>query len=1107
MGWERKRGKLLDFNDLLLGKSDRFPIKVGDLSLLSNVRYVITLDSDTQLPRESAHQLIGALAHPLNGAVVDPATNVVIEGYGILQPRIGISVRSSTRSCLANIYSGQTGFDIYTGAVSNVYQDLFGEGIFAGKGIYEVQIFHKVLADRFPHNAILSHDLIEGAYARAGLLSDVEIIDDYPSHYSAYSRRKHRWVRGDWQIMRWLLPRVRNASGKVVPNPLSLVSRWKILDNLRRSVIEIAIFVLLLAGWFFLPGSPRQWTRTILVLLLLPTYLEFVLAMLKLPSEEDRLGWVRETVAAFIAGQVNVLLLFAFLAHQALVTLDAVVRTLVRLTVTHRKLLEWDTALQTELQTSKKTPVDFYLDCTPYLSLALGGALAVLRPDALAPALPVLGLWVCSKLLSHRLNRPLSFGRSAINPQDESLLRQMALRTWRYFRTFRRDQENWLVPDHVQEGPGVMCHRASPTNLGLLLNAQLAAYVLGFATLTEFADENGQSLETVKGLARWNGHFFNWYDTRTLKALEPLFISTVDNGNLACCLWTLRQGCLSAAEARLFRPALFWAVHDHLRLILELLGATRWQNELATSLNAILTQIQSLGEDAVLWMRVVPGLEVQMAQLAEALTREAGSGEVQWWLAETRTRIWQLRKLAERLTPWILPEYAELLALPTLRADRACVRELALEALPAHLADLGTKLEGILKDHRQMREIRSAAQGLRSRLPSCLAQVEELRARLGRLAEEAKRLVEQMDFRLLYRPRSKVLSVGYEVGRDHLEESCYELLASEARTAAFVAIAKGDIPQESWLHLGRAHTRCGRRRVLLSWTGTMFEYLLPVLWTKNYPATILEQSARVAVACQQKLGRRLNIPWGVSESACAQKDETGHYQYRPFGVRALALNPNLPHGLVVSPYSSFLALAVDPAGSLENLHGMADAGWLGPFGFYEAAELRHSLAPIFRSVRAGLKPGATGCNVTPKFELVRAWMTHHQGMILLSITNVLFSFVMQRLFHDEPMVMATERILHEKLPFAIRVEGGDPRESEQSIPERGQAPGLGMKALNSARVLLAAAYSCFAFRRLPALSLRLARPRESSGSVGWTSASGHLPSSPGKPHQDDVPRS
>jgi cyclic beta-1,2-glucan synthetase len=365
MGWERKRGKLLDFNNLLRGRFDSFPVKVGDLSVLPTVRYVITLDADTQLPRDSARRLVGALAHPLNRAVVDPATNTVVEGYGILQPRIGISVRSANRSRLASIYSGQAGFDSYTRAVSDVYQDLMDEGSFTGKGIYEVDVFQRVLSDRFPLNTILSHDLIEGAYARAGLVSDIELVDDYPSHFSAFSRRKHRWVRGDWQIMRWLLPRVPDHSGRLVKNPISVISKWKILDNLRRSLVEPATFMLLLAGWFSLPGGPARWTLAVLALLLIPAYSRLIVALVNLPRAAYFRGYLSDIADSFVTDQVNVFMLLAFLAHQVLVTLDAIVRTVVRLTITRRRLLEWETAAEAEAGAGRRTPVDLYLELTP----------------------------------------------------------------------------------------------------------------------------------------------------------------------------------------------------------------------------------------------------------------------------------------------------------------------------------------------------------------------------------------------------------------------------------------------------------------------------------------------------------------------------------------------------------------------------------------------------------------------------------------------------------------------------------------------------------------------------------------------------------------------
>ena len=1009
MGWERKRGKLLDFNDLLRQKSDRFPIKIGDLSVLPAVRYVITLDADTELPRESAHRLIGAMAHPLNRAVIDPVTNTVVDGYGILQPRVGISVVSASRSRLASIYSGQTGFDIYTRAVSNVYQDLFGEGSFTGKGIYEVDVFQQVLAKRFPSNSILSHDLIEGAYARAGLVSDVEVIDDYPSHFRAYSRRKHRWVRGDWQIMRWLLPRVPGYDGHKVPNPLSVISRWKILDNLRRSLIEIATFVLLLAGWFFLGGGPVHWTVATLVLMLIPTYVQVALGLLAVGQVEHLGGFLKDTWDGFVASQVGVFLFLAFLAHQTLVTLDAIVRTVVRLTVTHRRLLEWETAAQVEMELKRKTVVDVYLDLMPVVSLMIGLALAIFRPGALPIALPVLVLWACSKLLSRWLNRPLRDERTAITKEHEELLRGAALSTWSFFRVFSNAETNWLIPDNFQEDPPMLAHRLSPTNLGMLLNARLAAYDLGFVTLPEFIRQTESTLKSAKRLPRSHGHFLNWYDTQTLAPVEPLFVSTVDSGNLVCALWTLKQGCLQMRNQPIFQAALWQGIRDHARVLAQAAGPAGVTAEGSEAIEDFQRAIAALDEKAEAWIEALPFLEQKISRLEQVLPCELAGNQVRSWVQETASTLRDLDEMARTLAPWLLPQYRELLETPELRALSDSLSSLSLDSLPGFLADLDQQIEKILEDSQEDPAMRSAAAELRLLLPVCLRAAEELSRRLNRLAEDAGSLAQETDFRFLYDSERKVLSIGYDAAKDHVEESCYELLASEARNAAFAAIAKEDVPQESWFHLGRAHTLCEDERVLFSWSGTMFEYLMPVLWMRTYPSTILEQSLRAVVRCQQKTAASAGIPWGISEAACSRRNKAGQYEYHAFGVPKLALKPRMPEGLVVSPYSTFLALAVDAAGAVRNLRTMSGMGWSGRFGFYEAAEF------------------ATGQN--QQFEVVRSWMAHHQGMVLLSVANLLAESAIQRRFHDEPLVAATERLLHERVPGTISIDRADQTES------------------------------------------------------------------------------
>lgn len=564
MGWERKRGKLLDFNNFLLGRGNTFALKTGKFSALPKIQYVITLDADTQLPRESARKLVGTLAHPLNRAVIDPTSNKVVEGYGILQPRVEISIRSAARSRLAEIFSGDTGFDIYARAVSDVYQDLFGEGIFTGKGIYEVETFQQALEHRFPVNSLLSHDLIEGAYARAGLLSDVEVVDDYPSHFSAYSRRKHRWVRGDWQIILWLLPRVPDYFGKIVRNPLSLLSRWEIIDNLRRSVTEFATFVLLLGIWLFFPGGAVYWTLAALAVIVFPAYFPFVVSIARGGAARWTAAFWRNFAADLATATERLFFRITFLCHQGFVTMDAVVRTIIRLTITHRRMLEWETAAEAEIAANKKrSPVEIYMDWMPLLSFGIAVIIAAFRPEALIVALPFLALWACSKPICHWLNQPYRSGVTPLNQKDRAMLRGASLRTWRFFRQYSTSEENWLIPDIVQEAAPFAAHQISTTNLGFLLNARLAAYDMGFTTLREFIATTQKTFESMERLAKSHGHLYNWYNTKTLEPLTPRFISTVDNGNLVCCLWTLKQGCLEAETAPIFQEAFWRGLEDH----------------------------------------------------------------------------------------------------------------------------------------------------------------------------------------------------------------------------------------------------------------------------------------------------------------------------------------------------------------------------------------------------------------------------------------------------------------------------------------------------------------------------------------------------------------
>jgi cyclic beta-1,2-glucan synthetase len=1016
MGWERKRGKLLDFNKLLLGSGDNFPVKTGNLSILGDIKYVITLDLDTQLPRDAARRMVGALAHPLNRAVIDPVTNTVVDGYGILQPRVEISIHSANRSRLAAVLSADAGFDIYTRAVSDVYQDLFGEGSFTGKGIYEVETFHKVLEHRFPCNAILSHDMIEGAYARAGLASDIEVVDDYPSHMSAFSRRKHRWVRGDWQIIYWLLPRVPDFFGKMSANPLSIISRWKILDNLRRSLTEIATFTMLLCAWLFFPGKALYWTLITLAAVALPTYAQFVISILRAGRSLLTRDYWKNLGADFAISQANLLMHVACLCHQSLVAVDAVVRTIVRMTVTHERLLEWETAAEAETRSQKKSPIEMYLELTPWLSFFIGLFLAVDRPGSFLVALPLLVLWGLSKPIVEWLSLPSRREQRRMPPKDEALLRQAALRTWRMFREFSTADENWLVPDTVQEPASLIVHRISTTNLGLLLNSRLAAMDLGFLTMPEFVAETDKTFDSIDRMPKENGQMYNWYETRTLEAVKPRFVSSVDNGNLVCCLWTVKQGCLGALGEPIFRPEQWQGVIDHLETLQEELQKADPAHALLGTVRELHERAKEVRGKQAAWIETLANFEREIVALDKRLSEEASAREAAWWSHELYLRVTHLQSLVYDFAPWLAPQFVNL------RENRKIKNVVESERLtPASLPHMCAALEQRLgqlleSEDESSAETRSTLLLLRAAVARTMSISASVTKKLQRLAERADALVKGLDFKALFEPKKKLLSIGFDAEEGQLSHACYAIFASEARAANFVAIAKGEIPQESWLAMERPYTKYAGQRILRSWTGTMFEYLMPMLWMKTYPNTALDETARAAVHCQKKFAEEHGgIPWGMSEASCSKLSPDGHYHYQAFGVHNLGINPERSEDLVVSPYSTFLALLVDADGATENIRRMSELGLLGQYGFFEAADYTAS------------RVGGDG-----KFEIVRCWLAHHQGMSLMAVANVLCNSSSQRRFHQEPMVAATERLLHEKVSRTTQLEFPEEEETAES---------------------------------------------------------------------------
>ncbi len=1005
MGFERKRGKLNDLNKLLLGHGNWFHTIVGDLSRLLEIRFVITLDTDTQLPRDTAAKMVAAMAHPLNQPILDPATNTVSEGHALLRPQVAISVDSAHRSWIASIFSGQPGFDPYSASVSDVYHDLHGEASFTGKGIYDVYAFDAAVGERFPENAILSHDLIEGEHARTGLIN-VELVEDYPATYGAFSKRKHRWVRGDWQLLPWLFAHPPAPGGRAAKNPLSALSRWKIVDNLRRSLMEISLLLLLLAGWLF-TAHPARWTIAVLLLMQSPAYADMLLSIVSAPERRFWKAFSKLLGGRFLESHRDTLLNLAFIPYQACLMADAIVRTLWRVYVSHKNLLEWETMAQSEIVAETRFGLfDRYLYASsliwlPFLFLA--GPLPVLVPLVCA-------LWITAPLVVGWLNEPLPKS-AAITPKDRDFLRETALRTWRYFADHSSAEQHWLVPDNVQENPSLVTHHISPTNLGLSLTAQLAAHDFGYLSLYEMSNGVQRILDSIEELPRYRGHFFNWYKTETRQPLTPRYVSTVDSGNLAASLATLRQGCFLLLQQPILEQGVLDGLRDHaLRLRDEVPYESRTFSTLKL-FGSLVRQLECQPQDLFFWEAVLTESRDLIERIRAALVpvhARTNSAELRYWEGLLSERMDAALKQLYELAPWLAPALE-----PELRV---CMRDATFTPLMAELGKvpaLGELPEAYQCIESRLRErlasprplypmLRTVLEQLLRELPAADAAARDLAERFQAVAALAQRYFDDMDFAFLFDENRQLLRIGYNVDAEKGDQSYYDLLASEARTAVFLAIAKGDIPRETWLRLGRKLTAYRDHVTLLAWSGTMFEYLMPQLYLRSYAGTLLDRALRAAVRIQQAYGQERGVPWGISEAAHAERDQRGQYQYYAFGVPPLAASGEEATRLVIAPYASMLALMIDPARAAANLRLMAANGWWTRHGFFESIDYSRA--------------GADG---SP--EVVHCFMAHHQGMALLAIDNALLGHRMQERFHQDPLVQSTEFLLEERMPVLVDV--------------------------------------------------------------------------------------
>ncbi|HZV94825.1 MAG TPA: glucoamylase family protein [Candidatus Nitrosocosmicus sp.] len=1046
MGWERKRGKLNELNRLLRGAADTTFLPTPSPPP-EGVRYVITLDADTQLPRGAAARLVGTLAHPLNRARLDPRERRVVEGYGILQPRIAPTLPSDRESSIyQRISSGPAGLDPYASAVSDVYQDLFGEGSYTGKGIYDIDAFESALAGRVPEAALLSHDLFEGLFARAGLVSDIDLFEEFPARYEVAAARQHRWARGDWQLLPWI---VRGAAGKgATRGRIDPIGRWKMFDNLRRTLSAPAAYLTLLVGWTFPDGVAMVWTKFVLLAIAIPAFIPVSTEILPQRAGVSKRAYVRGLARSLMLAIAQVTLTLVLLAHQAWLMADAMGRTLARLLFTRRRMLEWVSAAQVKASSTLDLP-SVYARMGGALILALvAGAVAVSAPGShWILAVPLVTFWLLSPAVARWISLPPRARPAEQLAQDErETLRATARQSWRFFETFVTAADNSLPPDNFQEDPRpVVARRSSPTNFGLYLLSTASARDLGWLGTLDMADRLEATLATLERLERFRGHFYNWYDTGDLRPLEPRYVSTVDSGNLAGHLCVLAI----AIRERISRPLVDVetgrGIVDALRLVRDAAPPVADEapggpgERLRAAAEALIAALAAPPESMGGWaarLRVLASGAESLTALAQSLAGEARVAALAG-VKVAHAAIAGHRRDLEALAPWAEPLELLVAGLPEARlAGGEGVARLrstipALGDMPGCVEAAAHELAALVAagrpGDRDALDVGRVGKVIEAIERSGLAATALVR-RLEELARVSRELFDAMDFEFLYDEPRQLFTIGYRVSDGALDGGRYDLLASEARLTSFVAIARGNVPPSHWFRLGRPMTPVELGTALVSWSGSMFEYLMPSLVMRTPDGSLLDQTSRLVVQRQRAYALAHGVPWGISESAYNVRDLDLTYQYSSFGVPGLGLERGLGEDLVIAPYATALGAMVDAPAAARNFAELARVGGLGAYGYYEALDYTRSRLPEGKRVA-----------------VIRAYMAHHQGMTVVALANVLLDGRMRERFHSEPMVQATELLLQERPPrdaVVMRPRGeevrapGHVRESEAPVVRR-----------------------------------------------------------------------
>ncbi|MFZ2655318.1 MAG: glucoamylase family protein [Victivallales bacterium] len=1025
MGYERKRGKVNDLNAFIRGRPGRIINVAGEKQdLFRSVRYVITLDSDTQLPPSAAWKLVGTIAHPLNSAKIDGQTKCVTRGYGIMQPRISMSLVGASSSLYSKFFSGDVGIDPYTHEISDVYHDMIWTTPFLGKGIYDVDAFDTVMDGRFPENTILSHDLIEGLHARCGYINDVELIEDHPSQYLVDISRRNRWIRGDWQIIRWMFPTVPDGTGKSIRNSLSLTAKWMIFDNLRRSLVAPAIFLLILVVAAIFPEDAFPWAAAMLSIFFLPAIMQMAWGLARKPGEVAWDYHLGHTLNLQFRHLFQEFLQILFLPFETSMNIDAILKAWWRKVISRRNLLEWQTAQSVERRSNAGFAAVLK---RMWVNPATGIFCCVIGCQEIGVsfiAVFSLGIvWILAPLVAWFISRPAKSIRIRLDVGQKDFLRKISRKTWRYFEEYVGPGTNWLPPDNVQEKPDFqIAERTSPTNIGMYLLSALAARDFGYAGTGNLIKRIQDAFKSMRLMERFRGHFLNWYETNTLRTLRPRYVSTVDSGNLVGALIVLRGGLLELKRSRIVPDQWLAGIRDTSRVLEE-------EAELAISASSssnerdVLLPVACFTKAVIADSRPVASLGDIYLVLADFMSKHSHlkiesieNLEVLWWMKALGTQCENLMRDIIQFAPWFeggclavpgLEKYGQMLPQEDIKDLLSDLHRIATLSEQAALSQkwerrIGAWGEGIPLDKDNSHHGADTLEWLnvlRSQISEASICASNRINEIELLAEECRELSD-WDLEFLFQPDRKLFSIGFNLENHAMDKGYYDLFASEARLCSFIGVAQGRIPQEHWFLLGRqqAKVKAGPP-TLLSWSGSMFEYLMPNLLMPAYEGTMNDYACRNAVRQQIIYGKKRQIPWGISESSYNLVDGHKTYQYRAFGVPDLGLMRGLSEELVVAPYASVMGLMCMPLEACLNLQGLAKDGVLGRMGMYEAVDYTAMRIPAGQD-RA----------------IVWSHMTHHSGMSMLSLAHVLLNRPMQRRFTLDPEMRSSLLLLQERIP-------------------------------------------------------------------------------------------